>query len=234
MDAESYSTEAGTTTAQLVKKVQPVTPMLTNIDPPRHTHLRSADRALLHAGRRAPLEPRSRRSSTMPSRRCARSPRRIVFDDFAARVSVKVACLANGFPMEDSDMLNGWVWRFFGARGGRRRHDARTASTRCRRCSATSASWWRSAAPPAPTARAWSISSAATREDGRRFDVEAASSHLSLFLIGGAETFPKTFASTVLPPLAARGPARGARRGTRRWCPRPTARRCASTCRRSS
>jgi cytochrome P450 len=34
-------------------------------------------------------------------------------------------------------------------------------------------------------------------EDGRRYEVEAASSHLSLFLIGGAETFPKTFASAV-------------------------------------
>ena len=31
-----------------------------------------------------------------------------LFNDFAAKVSVKVACLANGFPIEDSDMLNGW------------------------------------------------------------------------------------------------------------------------------
>ena len=41
MDAKSYSTEAGTTFAQLVKKIQPVTPMINNMDPPRHTHLRS-------------------------------------------------------------------------------------------------------------------------------------------------------------------------------------------------
>ena len=32
MDAESYSTEAGSTFAQLVKKIQPVTPMINNMD----------------------------------------------------------------------------------------------------------------------------------------------------------------------------------------------------------
>ena len=31
---------------------------------------------------------------------------------------MKVACLANGFPLEDSDMLNGLVWRFFGREEG--------------------------------------------------------------------------------------------------------------------
>ena len=42
-----------------------------------------------------------------------------LFNDFATKVSVKVACLANGFPMEDSDYLNGLVWRFFGREEGK-------------------------------------------------------------------------------------------------------------------
>ena len=33
--------------------------------------------------------------------------------------------------------------------------------------------------------------------DGRRFSDEEAGSHLSMFIIGGAETFPKTFSSAV-------------------------------------
>jgi cytochrome P450 len=47
MDAEHYSTEAGTTIAQLVTKVQPLTPMLNNMDPPRHTKLRSCPVSLI-------------------------------------------------------------------------------------------------------------------------------------------------------------------------------------------
>jgi cytochrome P450 len=34
-------------------------------------------------------------------------------------------------------------------------------------------------------------------KDGQRFEPQDAASHLSMFLIGGAETFPKTFASAV-------------------------------------
>ena len=36
-----------------------------------------------------------------------------LYNEFATQVSVKVACLANGFPLEDADYCNDLVWRFF-------------------------------------------------------------------------------------------------------------------------
>ena len=60
MDADSYSTEQGTTSAQLLTKVQPVTPMLNLIDPPRHTYLRSRIRGYFQPRNVAELEPRVR------------------------------------------------------------------------------------------------------------------------------------------------------------------------------
>ena len=79
-----------------------------------------ADRALLHARawwRR--LEPQIRGfvdEAFAPAGRTRAGAD--LFNDFAAKVSVKVACIANGFPLEDSDMLNRLVWRFFAREEG--------------------------------------------------------------------------------------------------------------------
>jgi cytochrome P450 len=118
MDPHSFSTAQGTTTAQLVTKVQPVTPMINSLDPPFHTAFRSAVIGFFTPARVKRLEPQIRRfvddafAEVRDSRECD------VFNQFAAKVSVKVACLANGFPMEDSEMLNKLVWRFFAREEG--------------------------------------------------------------------------------------------------------------------
>ena len=196
MDGKSYSTEGGTTTAQLVSRVQPVTPMLANFDPPRHTLLRSRLATYFTPGAVRRLEPRIAEIVAQAFEAVRDKPEVDVYADFAARVSVKVACLANGFPMEDSELLNAWVWRFFAREEGvngmtqdgvRAMHEmfAYFAELVARRRAAG--------------ADGQSVVDLICRYDegGLRYDVESASSHLSLFLIGGAETFPKTFASAV-------------------------------------
>jgi cytochrome P450 len=119
-----------------------------------------------------------------------------VFNEFASRVSVKVACLANGFPMADSDMLNAWVWRFFARQEGvsGMTQDGVAAMQEMFGYFGELVGRRRAAG-----AGGDSVVDLVCRyeEDGRRFAVEEASSHLSLFLIGGAETFPKTFANAV-------------------------------------
>src|SRR5262245_29851559 len=118
MDAQSYSTAQGTTTAQLVTRVQPVTPMLATLDPPRHTRMRSQLAPYFTPGAVRRHEPRIAEIVDEAFEGGRDKPEGDLYGEFAARVWGRVACLANGFPMEDSDMLNAWVWRFFGREEG--------------------------------------------------------------------------------------------------------------------
>jgi cytochrome P450 len=196
MDGESYSTAGGTTTAQLVSQVQPVTPMLANFDPPRHTALRSRISPYFTPGAVRRLEPRIAEIVDQAFAAVREKPEVDVYGDFAARVSVKVACLANGFPMEDSEMLNALVWRFFAREEGVQgmTSDGVQAMMEMFAYFGALVNERRRAGADGD-----SVVDLLCRyeEEGQRYDVESASSHLSLFLIGGAETFPKTFASAV-------------------------------------
>ena len=197
MDAESYSTEAGTTTAQLVTKVQPVTPMLNNLDPPRHTQMRTQLASYFTPGSVRKLEPQIQKIVDDAFAEIEGRPDVDIFNEFVSRVSVKVACLANGFPMEDSDMLNGLVWRFFGREEGvdGMTEDGLAAMMEMFGYFGELITKRRAAGPDQETVV--DLICRIELEGEGAFDIESASSHLSLFLIGGAETFPKTFASAV-------------------------------------
>lgn len=197
MDGANYSTEQGTTIAQLITKVQPVTPMLNNMNPPRHTKMRSQVATYFTPGKVRKLEPQIRQLVDDAYEEVRGKDEVDLFNDFANQVSVKVACLANGFPMEDSDMLNGLVWRFFGREEG---VDGMTADG-----VAAMTEMFGYFAELIMKRRAEGVSDGSVVDliigmdldgDGP-FDIESAGSHLSMFLIGGAETFPKTFASLV-------------------------------------
>ena len=196
MDAQSFSTAQGTTTAQLVTKVQPVTPMLNSLDPPAHTRFRSQLTGFFTPGRVRRLEPRIQRFVDDAFAEVRELREADVFNQFAAKVSVKVACLANGFPMEDSDMLNTLVWRFFA------REEGVTGMTPDGVAAMMEMFAYFTSligARRAAGASEESVVDLVCRfEDtgGKRFELQDAASHLSMFLIGGAETFPKTFAST--------------------------------------
>jgi cytochrome P450 len=196
MDAQSYSTAQGTTTAQLVTKVQPVTPMLNSLDPPFHTLFRSAVISFFTPARVKRLEPRMAQFVDEAFSE-VRDLREVdVFNQFAAKVSVKVACLANGFPMEDSEMLNKLVWRFFAREEGvsGMTPDGVNAMMEMFAYFGELIAKRRAAG-----ANEDSVVDLVCRfeKDGRRFSADDAASHLSMFIIGGAETFPKTFASAV-------------------------------------
>ncbi len=196
MDPHSYSTAQGTTTAQLVTKVQPLTPMLNTLDPPFHTAFRSAVMGYFTPGRVKRYEPQIAKfvddafAQVRDLRECD------VFNQFAAKVSVKVACLANGFPMADSDKLNDLVWRFFAREEGVTGMTADGVSAMMEMFA-----YFHEliAKRRAAGANEESVVDLVCRfeKDGKRFSPDDAASHMSMFLIGGAETFPKTFASAV-------------------------------------
>lgn len=194
MDAANYSTAEGSTTAQLVTKVQPVTPMINVMDPPKHTELRAQIAPFFTPGAVRRHETEIEKIVDAAFLAVRDRTRADVFNEFAAKVSVKVACLANGFPMEDSDMLNALVWRFFGREEGvdGMTDDGLAAMGELFAYMGELVTKRRKAGPD----RGDVVDTICRVElDGERLDVEAAASHLSMFMIGGAETFPKTFAS---------------------------------------
>jgi cytochrome P450 len=196
MDAQSFSAAQGTTTAQLVTKVQPLTPMLNTLDPPFHTQFRSALMGYFTPGRVKRLEPEIQRFVDDAFAEVRELRAADVFRQFAAKVSVKVACLANGFPMADSDMLNDLVWRFFAREEGVAGMTPDGVNAMMEMFTYFHALIAKRRAAGASGENVVDLV-CRFEKDGQRFSPDDAASHLSMFLIGGAETFPKTFASAV-------------------------------------
>ena len=197
MDAEHYTTTLGTTSSQLLTRVQPPSPMINLMDPPAHTQLRSRISRFFTPGTVRKLEPRIQQFVDAAFAPFLDRQQGDLFNDFAAKVSVQVACLANGFPMEDAEMLNRLVWRFFAREEG---VEGMTPDGL-----AAMGEMFGYFAELIRTRRAAGSADGSVIDvlldaevAGRRFTDEECGSHLSMFLIGGSETFPKVFSSAVL------------------------------------
>lgn len=192
----ALSAAEGTTPSQVLTKDQPVTAMLNLMDPPAHTQLRVKLRGLFQPKSIGTIEPLARGIVTqcldeaLPKGSCD------VMGELATRVSVRVACNAIGIPLKDCDLLASLVNRFFGREPGVEgmTSDGLTAATeliiyalrlvekRRREGSATEdvINLFRH-----------------IEVDGRKLAEEEIASHLSMLIIGGSETFPRTFGSAM-------------------------------------
>ena len=88
MDATNYSTAKGSTTSQLITKVQPVTPMINVMDPPKHTALRSQIAPFFTPGAVRRLEPEIEKIVDEAFASVRDASRTDVFNDFAVRTDV--------------------------------------------------------------------------------------------------------------------------------------------------
>jgi cytochrome P450 len=195
-DNEHFSCEQGTTSAHLLTKVQPVTPMLNLMDPPEHTELRTALRSHFSPGRVRALEPLMRQLA-IDCLEAARERGEIdVMGDFASQVAVKIACTVTGIPSEDGDMLSDLVWRFFKREPGVEgmTPDGLKAMEELGAYFVALAQRRRGSG-----AREDDVVSllARTEVGGAQLDDFAIASHLTLLIIGGSETFPKVFANAI-------------------------------------
>jgi cytochrome P450 len=197
MDADNYSAAAGTTASHLLTKVQPVTPMINLMDPPEHTQLRSPLAKFFTPGVVRRHEAQIQRFVDDAFADVADRREADLFNDFATKVSVRVACLANGFPLEDAELLNRLVWRFFA------RDEEHPAGMTPDGLAAMNEMFGyfiqliherRKKGLTGDTVVDLVVGA---QIGGRGFADEEAASHLSMFIIGGSETFPKTFASAV-------------------------------------
>jgi cytochrome P450 len=189
-----FSTRQGTTPAQVLTKDQPVTLMLNVMDPPDHTKLRAAiRRSFLPASVRA-LEPVARKVFSELVDDVFEKGECDVVQDLAARLSVQAACLAIGLPVEDGALLTSFVQRFFHHDPDQQgmTQDGYAALTEMTDYCIARASERRKSPQDGPEAL-----NALVRfeSDGRSFSEEEIGSHLTMLVIGGSETFPKTLAS---------------------------------------
>lgn len=196
-DTQRFSATRGTSSAQILTKDQPVTPMLNSMDPPEHSKLRAVLRQCFLPKHLREVEPAIRAlCESLLAPQLERGGCDIV-GDVAARLSVKVACMAIGLPLADGEYLHRLVQRFF-------QHDPEEHGI--------SADGWaamqeltdyclervrdeRRAPSGGPEALPRLC---AFESDGKRLSDDEAASHLTLLVVGGSETFPKTLANGLL------------------------------------
>jgi cytochrome P450 len=193
----AFSAARGTAPAQVLTKDQPVTPMLNVMDPPSHTKLRSVIRKCFLPNHLRTLAPVVTDVFSKLLDEAVERGECDVVQDLAARLSVQVACLAIGFPVEDGPLLNGIVGRFFS-------HDPDAAGMSADGLAAlqelTAYCQDHVRARRREGGEREDALSALVRfeQEGRLFNDAEAASHATMLLIGGSETFPKTFATGVL------------------------------------
>jgi cytochrome P450 len=197
-DPESYSTAKGVSPAQVLTKEQPVTPMLNTLDPPAHTQLRTVIRQCFLPKHLRSLEPVARKLfEDLLDQAIARGNSCDLVGDLGSQLSVRVACMAIGLPASDATYLNRLVQAFF-------HHDPDTQGMSPEGLSAlqelTDYCLYRiRECRRKPQDRAEAIHALARFElDGRRFSDEDAASHVTMLVIGGSETFPKTLANAAV------------------------------------
>jgi cytochrome P450 len=194
-DMKNLTAAKGTSSAHLLTKVQPVTPMINNMDAPDHTRLRAELRKAFAAPEVAGLEPMIRRIAKARLAACLDAGRMDVIHDFSAHVAVTVACTISGLPPEDGPFLNALVWRFFQREEGvRGMTEAGLAALKEMFGYFHERIAERRRKGPQDDVLQKLLD---FEQDGRPLDDDAVASHLSMLIIGGSETFPKTLATIV-------------------------------------
>ncbi len=193
-DTEGFTATKGTAPAQVLTKDQPVTPMLNSMDPPEHSKLRAVVRQCFLPKHLREIEPVVRRLfESLLAPHLERGGCDVV-GDVAARLSVKVACMAIGLPLADGEYLHRLVQRFFHHDPDQHgiSPDGWAAMQELTDYCVDRVRDQRRAPKQGPQA----LPALCTFElDGRRYSDDEVASHLTLLVIGGSETFPKTLAN---------------------------------------
>ncbi len=192
-----FSAALGTTPAQVLTKDQPVTPMLNVMDPPRHGRLRAAIRKCFLPRYLRAVEPLARGlfegliDNVIDQGECD------IVRDLGSRFSVTIACKAIGLPVEDGPYLNQLVLRFFHHHPGEEgiTSDGVAALGEMTDYCAERVRSLRKSPNDGPQAVNALI---AFEDEEGAFNDEEIASHLTMLIIGGSETFPKTLANGIV------------------------------------
>jgi len=119
-DNESYSASLrGTTPAHLITKQMQVFPSVNMMDPPEHTRNRALISGAFKPKRVAALAPEVERIVARHAKALDRGGSVDLVGDYIAKIAMEVSCVLLGLPIEDADLLYGYVNRFFAREGNR-------------------------------------------------------------------------------------------------------------------
>lgn len=197
-EGDFVSNAQGATSAHLLTKVQPVLPLINNMDPPEHTKLRGGLRKHFMPARVRALEPMIRSLVADLIEPLADGGQHEFVEGFAQPLAMHVGCAVIGLPVEDGALLRDLVARFFHREPGHAgmTEDGLAAMLEMneylRQVSATQ----RVNPPSEPNA----ITVLREYRDaaGNALSDDDIGSHLSLLLIGGTDTLPKVLANLIL------------------------------------
>ena len=197
-EGDFVSNARGGTSAHLLTKVQPVLPLLNNMDPPDHSKLRGGLRKHFMPARMRSLDPWIRKVVTDLLDPWSSGDRIEFVEDFAQRLAMQVGCRVIGLPVEDELLLRRMVSSFFARKPGQAGMTEEGLAAMMemnaylRRISAE-----QRANPPAEP-NAITVLREYRDTNGNALDDDAIGSHLSLLLIGGTDTLPKVLATLML------------------------------------
>ena len=197
-EGDFVSNAKGATSAHLLTRVQPVLPLINNMDPPEHTKLRGGLRKHFMPARVRALEPWIRDLVKGLLEPFADGGVHEFVEDFAQPLAMNVGCKVIGLPPEDGDYLRDVIGRFFAREPGQAgmTEDGLAAmgemNEYLRRISAE-----QRANPPAEP-NAITVLRDYRDAAGNALNDDDIGSHLSLLLIGGTDTLPKVLANLML------------------------------------
>ncbi|MCH2172507.1 cytochrome P450 [Myxococcota bacterium] len=196
-DTLHYSVRNATSDLSFLEREPAAMETLASVDPPRHKQLRKE--AFPHFSPRSArsLEPHVRKWT----RQCIEKHRDLgqidAIRELGQQIAVRVACVVNGFPLEDSDYLVDLVSRFFLREEGTEGMSDEGFKARQETWDYLEQLVRSRLESPDPGDDVLGVL-AGFADDRGPFTPELIAQHLTLLLIGATETFPKVFATGLL------------------------------------
>jgi len=196
-DREHYSTKNATSDISLLEGKPANHESLAHLDPPRHDELRRMVFPYFGPSAARALEPQIRKWTVDCIDRHEDLGRIDAVGELAQQIAVRVSCHIGGFPIEDADYLVDIVMRYF-------TRDELTEGVSPDGAAAQREMWdYLERLLTERDKRGGGREDAMTVMLGERDTwgdqtLRIAAEHLTLFLVGATETFPKTFATGLL------------------------------------
>ena len=197
-DNESYSAALrGTTPAHLITKQQSVFPSVNMMDPPEHTRNRALISGAFKPRRVASLAPVVEDIVEKHAVALETDGKVDLVSDYIAKIAMEVSCVLLGLPLEDADLLYGFVNRFFARENDQpgMTEDGLLAAEDLNRYLEELIRFRRKH----PTDDDVLLNAYLGAEfDGKPLPDDNVASQMSTLVIGSTDSFPKVFASYLL------------------------------------
>jgi cytochrome P450 len=196
MNFKALSSEHGTTPGHLLAADTPVNTSLASMDGKRHSAHRGLISPTFKPGAVKTLEPTIRKFAAEAMEAALGGGEFDVVQDYAAQIAIRTVCAVGGFPAEDAQQLLSWVNPIFEREEGKRgTPDAGHQAAREMYLYFLRLIKQQRSDPSAATGLLRLLLT--TDLEGGLSDLDIAA-YCSLLLIGGTDTFPKSFANIML------------------------------------